>query len=202
MRMQSPIFMLVFILAVLVMCVALPMILNYNGLVKAEKAVDEAWAQIDTALERRLELIPSLVNIVKGYAEHERGTLLAVIEARNSAQNVLEVSKAKESLNQEDVANLMSSQARVTSSLKDLFALVESYPDLKAAMNFLALQDQMEGTINRIATSRNRYNTAIRIYNSKRETFPGVIIAPVFGFEEKYPFEAREKAREDYVVEF
>ena len=174
----------------------------YNGLVKSEKAVEEAGAQIETVLQRRLDLIPNLVETVKGYAQHEREVLVAVTQARENAQGVLEEISGKKSLEEKDITALAASQSNLTSALKNLFALVENYPDLKASQNFLALQDQLEGTENRISVARQRYNYAARVYNTKINVFPGNIVAPVFGFEEKDYFEAKEEAQEPVKVKF
>jgi len=178
------------------------LILTYNSLVKSEKAVEEAKAQIETVIQRRLDLIPNLVETVKGYAQHEREVLLKVTQARAKAQGLLEKISSKKSLTKEDFIALSASQSELTKTLKSLFALVENYPDLKASTNFLALQDQLEGTENRIAVARQRYNYAARIYNTKIETFPGNIIAPMFGFGEKNYFEAKNEAKEPVRVRF
>ena len=164
--------------------------------------MEEAKAQIETVIQRRLDLIPNLVETVKGYAQHEREVLLKVTQARAKAQTLLEKISSKKSLTKEDLAALSASQSELTRTLKSLFALVENYPDLKASINFLALQDQLEGTENRIAVARQRYNYAVRIYNTKIKTFPGNIIAPMFGFEEKDYFEAKNEAEEPVKVRF
>ena len=178
------------------------LILTYNSLVKSEKAVEEAKAQIETVIQRRLDLIPNLVETVKGYAQHEREVLLKVTQARAKAQTLLEKISSKKSLSKEDFIALSASQSELTKTLKSLFALVENYPDLKASTNFLSLQDQLEGTENRIAVARQRYNYAVRIYNTKIKTFPGNIIAPMFGFGEKDYFKAKEEATEPVRVKF
>ena len=178
------------------------LILTYNSLVKSEKAVEEAKAQIETVIQRRLDLIPNLVETVKGYAQHEREVLLKVTQARAKAQTLLEKISSKRSLTKEDLTAISASQSELTKTLKSLFALVENYPDLKASTNFLALQDQLEGTENRIAVARQRYNYAVRIYNTKIDTFPGNIIAPMFGFGEKNYFEAKNEAEEPVKVRF
>ena len=178
------------------------LILTYNSLVKSEKAVEEAKAQIETVIQRRLDLIPNLVETVKGYAQHEREVLLKVTQARAKAQTLLGKISSKKSLSKEDFIALSASQSELTKTLKSLFALVENYPDLKASTNFLSLQDQLEGTENRIAVARQRYNYAVRIYNTKIKTFPGNIIAPMFGFGEKDYFKAKEEATEPVRVKF
>ena len=189
-------------LIVIVAGLALWFIWVYNGLVSSEKAVEEASAQVQTVLQRRLDLIPNLVETVKGYAQHEREVLVAVTKARERAQGVLADISKKKSLGEKELVALMASQGEITSALKNLFSLVENYPDLKASQNFLALQDQLEGTENRIAVARQRYNYAVRRYNTKISTFPGNIIAPMFGFAEKPYFEAKEEAQKPIEVKF
>lgn len=193
---------LVVVVVVILAVIGIVLITTYNGIVKSEKAVEEAKAQIEAVLQRRLDLIPNLVETVKGYAQHEKETLILVAKARSGAQDILQEIGAKKSLSKEDMEALAASQTELTKSLKTLFALVENYPDLKASYNFLALQDQLEGTENRISVARQRYNYEVRMFNTKIETFPGVIIAPVFGFTEKASFEAKEEAQEPVKVQF
>jgi len=193
---------LAIVLILVVAAVGIVFILTYNGLVTADKTVEGAKAQIETVCQRRLDLIPNLVQTVKGYAKHERDTLTAIIQARSSAQQALEGVSSKKSLGKEEMAALAASQSALTGALKSIFALVERYPDLKASRHFLALQDQLEGTENRISVARQRYNASARNYNTKINTFPGNIIAPVFGFMEKVYFEAKEEAQEPPKVEF
>jgi len=193
---------LVVVIVVIMSVIGILLITTYNGIVKSEKAVEEAKAQIETVLQRRLDLIPNLVETVKGYAQHEREVLIAVTKARGDAQDILQKIEKKKSLSKEDMQGLATSQSTLTKTLKTLFALVENYPDLKASTNFLALQDQLEGTENRISVARQRYNYEVRIFNSKISTFPGVIIAPMFGFTEKASFEAKEEAGEPVKVKF
>ncbi len=194
----SVVIVLVLILAV----VGIFFVMTYNGIVKSEKAVEEAKAQIEAVLQRRLDLIPGLVEIVKGYAQHEKETLIAVTKARSGAEDILQEISVKKSLTKQDMSALAASQTELVSTLKSLFALVENYPDLKASTNFLALQDQLEGTENRISVNRQRYNYEVRMYNTKIATFPGIIIAPVFGFAEKASFEAKEEAQEPVKIKF
>lgn len=178
-------------------------VLIYNGLVKAEKGVEEAKAQTEVLYQRRMDLIPNLVETVKGYAEHEKQTFLAVVEARNKAQGVLEEISTEKSLSKKQMAKLSASQSELTSVLKTLFALAEDYPDLKASDNFLTLQDQLEGTENRISVARLRYNSAVKLYNARVATFPRNIVAFMFGFEENPDyFEAVEEAKEPVEVKF
>ncbi|MFC1703316.1 LemA family protein [Candidatus Omnitrophota bacterium] len=178
------------------------LILNYNGIVKLDKIVEESQAQIEVVCQRRLDLIPNLVETVKGYAAHEKETFTAITQARSRAQGVLDGIKGKDSLVKEDFMALAASQSQLTSTLKSLFALVENYPVLQASTNFLALQDQLEGTENRISVTRQRYNSSVRGYNTKITMFPGNIVAPMFGFEEKGYFEAKEEALEPVTIGF
>ncbi|RKY62692.1 MAG: LemA family protein [Candidatus Latescibacterota bacterium] len=193
---------LVVILIVILAVLSLVLVFNYNGIIKAEKRVEEAKADIEAACQRRMDLIPNLVQTVKGYAQHESNTLIAVTQARQNAQEILKRISSKKTLNKEDISALVSSQSTLMGSLKNLFALAENYPDLKASSNFLALQDQLEGTENRINVARQRYNSVVRTYNTKIETFPGNIFAAMFGFGRKEYFEAKAEALEPVKVEF
>jgi LemA protein len=193
---------LVIVMIVILAAISIVLITTYNGIVKSEKAVEEAKAQIEAVLQRRLDLIPNLVETVKGYAQHERETLVAVTQARSGAQLVLKEIGEKKSLGKEDMAVLAASQSELTHTLKSLFALVENYPEIKANANFMALQDQLEGTENRISVARQRYNYEVRMFNTKIETFPGIIIAPSFGFTAKASFEAKEEAQEPVRIKF
>ncbi|WP_319523938.1 LemA family protein [uncultured Desulfosarcina sp.] len=188
-----------FIAIVAIFGVAL--ILVHNGIVDADKRVEEAEAQIGAVCQRRLDLMPNLIETVKAYAAHEKSVLTAVTEARAHAQNTLD-RLAKDGYTPETMKALETSQAQVTSSIRGIFALVENYPDLKASTNFLALQDQFEGTENRISVARQRFNSAVRSYNSKIEKFPGVLIAPIFGYQEAEYFEAKEEAYEPVKAKF
>jgi len=175
----------------------------YNGLVKADKGTEEAKAQVETVCQRRLDLIPNLVEAVKGYAGHEQETLLAVTAVRSRAQGVLDEVKGQESLSKEQMLKLAASESKLAAVMKRLFALAENYPDLRASTNFLALQDQLEGTENRISVARQRYNSAIRTYNTNVAMFPRNIIASMFGFEENDSyFEAAAGAKEVVEVRF
>lgn len=190
-------------ISLIIVVVGISFVLIYNGLVKAEKGVEEAKAQIEVVYQRRIDLIPNLVETVKGYVEHERQTLIAVTEARSKAQGVLEEIGTEKSLSRKQMAKLSASQSELTSVLKTLFALVENYPNLKASTNFLTLQDQLEGTENRISVARQRYNFAVRFYNTKVATFPRNIVASMFDFQENPDyFEAAEEAKKTVEVKF
>jgi len=190
------------VLVVIFAVVGISVIATYNGIVKSEKIVEASGADIEAVCQRRLDLIPNLVETVKGYAKHESQTFIEVTKARSNAQSVLKQISESGLLSQSDISNLFTSQSELMGTLKNLFALVENYPDLKANYNFVALQDQLEGTENRIAVARQRYNYASRIYNTKIDTFPGNIIAPIFGFQEKIYFEAEAKSQETPKVSF
>jgi LemA protein len=201
MKGQTSLFLIIFMLVVLAL-IGLVLIFSYNGLVKAETGVEEAKAQIATVCQRRLDLIPNLIETVKAYAAHERNTLEAVIIARNQAVKSLDKISGQKGISKEEMAELSASQAALTGAVRGIFALVENYPNLKAASNFLALQDQFEGAENRIAVARQRYNSAARFYNTKIQTFPGVFVAPMFGFSEKDYYEAKEEAYEGIKAQF
>jgi LemA protein len=201
MRKQTGIFAAAFVVMVLAVVFVI-VIFVYNGLVNSEKTVEEARAQIETVLQRRLDLIPNLIETVAAYARHEQQTLLSITQARTRALDALEAAVKKGSLSREEILNLQQTQGEVTAAVRNLFALVENYPDLKASANFMALQDQFEGTENRIAITRQRYNSAVRSFNAKIETFPGVFLAPMFGYEEKIFFEAKKEAAEPIKAKF
>lgn len=193
----------IIIVAAIALVIGLGSAVTYNSLVRAEKLVDEAKAQIEVVCQRRLDLIPNLVETVKGYAKHERETLVAVSQARSKAQGILDALSAAKSMSKEQMAKLTASQSELTTSLKSLFALVENYPTLKANTSFVTLQDQLEGTENRISVARQRYNHSVRLYNTKVAMFPQNIVASVFGFEEKDNyFEAAEEAESSVAVKF
>lgn len=172
---------------------------SYNGLVGKEVKVSEAWANVETVYQRRAELIPNLVNTVKGYAAHEQETLQAVTDARvKSTAMTIDPTTATP----EQMQAWMDAQDDVNSAIGRLIAIAESYPDLKANENFMELQKQLEGTENRISTERRKYNESVREYNTALRRFPTNIIAGLFGFEKMEMFEAQEGAEVAPVVEF
>ena len=172
----------------------------YNSLVRSEEQVSEAWAQVENVYQRRLDLIPNLVETVKGYAAHERQTLEAVVQARAKATQMK--INTKDLANPQTLASFEETQQRLSSSLSRLLVLVEQYPDLKANQNFLALQSQLEGTENRIAVERHRFNEAARAFNTKVRVFPNSLVARLAGFQKKAYFAADEGARIAPTVKF
>ncbi len=182
-----PILIVVGIAVILVIYV----IAAYNGLVTRRNQVDNAWSQIDVQLKRRLDLVPNLVETVKGYAAHERETLQSVVEARNAALAAPDTPHA-----QAEASNLLSG------ALRQLFALSEAYPDLKANQNFLALQEELTATEGRVAYARQFYNDSVLGYHNKLDQFPTVIIGKAFNFSRREYFEAEEAAQAAPTVEF
>lgn len=165
-------------------------IITFNKLVSLRNRIENAWAQIDVQLQRRYDLIPNLVETVKGYASHEREALEAVIAARGAAMN------AKGPADQGQAEDMLSG------ALKSLFALSEAYPDLKANTNFSQLQEELAGTEGKIAYARQFYNDVINRYNTLTQTFPSVIIAKMANFNEREYFETDDAARANVQVEF
>lgn len=163
---------------------------SYNGIVSADQNVKTQLGQIDTALQRRADLIPNLVNTVKGYAAHESEIFEQVTEARSKL------------LNATSIEDKSAANSELNQSLGRLLAIAESYPDLKASENFIQLQDELAGTENRINTARRDYNDAVKAYNTKIKQFPGNIFAGFGGFSEASYFEADENAKNVPVVDF
>src|ERR1041384_3336167 len=165
----------------LIVLVVLYFVGVYNGLVTARNAFKNAFAQIDVQLTRRYDLIPNLVETAKGYMKHERETLEAVIQARNSAVSGLRAAAA-DPANAGAVAQLQGAETQLGSALGRLFALSEAYPDLKANQNMLQLSEELTSTENKVAFARQAYNDAVMSYNNQREMFPGSVIAGMFNF--------------------
>lgn len=163
----------------------------YNGLVRTRNQVDNAWSQIDVQLKRRLDLIPNLVETVKGYAAHERETLEAVVKARNAA-----LAAPGTPAGQAAADNMISG------ALRQLFALSEAYPDLKANQNFLALQEELTATEGRVAYARQFYNDSVLTYNNRLQSFPTVLIAGPLKFTKRDFFEAEPEAKQAPKVQF
>ena len=164
---------------------------TYNGFVNREEGLKSAWSNVETQYQRRADLIPNLVNTVKGYAAHETQTLNEVTEARARATSI---NLSADDLTPERLAQFQRAQAEVRSALGRLIAVSESYPDLKANQNFLELQAQLEGTENRIAVSRKDFNAAAQQYNVSVRRFPANLVARMFGFGQKPYFESAEGA--------
>ena len=172
---------------------------TYNGMVSADEGVQSAWSQVENVYQRRADLIPNLVATVKGYAEHESGTLEAVVAARAKAtQTTVDPSQ----LTAENIAKFQAAQGELGSALGRLLVTVERYPDLKANQNFLELQAQLEGTENRISTERMKFNETAKSYNTLIRSFPQNIMASIFSFTPKGYFKAAEGSENAPKVEF
>lgn len=172
---------------------------SYNGIVNLKIDSETQWANVESSYQRRADLIPNLVNTVKGYAEFEKSTFLEVTEARSKATSM--TISAKE-LTPENLERFQAAQSQLSGSLSRLLATFERYPELKANQNFLELQAQLEGTENRINVERNKFNGFVGAYNKKITRIPGVIYASIFGFEEKGLFESKSGSDVAPVVEF
>ena len=177
------------VLAILVLLL-LYVIVSYNSLVRVRNRTDDAWSQIDVQLRRRYDLIPNLVNTVKGYAAHERQTFEAVTQARTQGMNA------------QGVAEQAQAENMITGALKSLFAVAEAYPELKANQNFLALQEELTGTEGRISYARQFYNDTVLKLNTKVQTLPTNILAGMFGFKTREYFEADDTSRGPVTVQF
>jgi LemA protein len=178
------------VVGVIVVLIVLAFILSYNGLVRLRNRIDNAWSQIDVQLKRRYDLIPNLVETVKGYAAHERGVFEQVTQARANAIN------AQGPQQQAEAENVLSG------ALKSLFAVAEAYPDLKANQNFLSLQEELTSTEDRVAYARQFYNDSVLSYNNKLQTFPRNVIAGMFNFEKREYFEGEPEATGPVRVQF
>ena len=178
------------VVGVVVVLLILVFILSYNGLVRLRNRIDNAWSQIDVQLKRRYDLIPNLVETVKGYAAHERGVFENVTQARANAIN------AQGPAQQAEAENVLSG------ALKSLFAVAEAYPDLKANQNFLSLQEELTSTEDRVAYARQFYNDSVISYNNKLQTFPRNVIAGLFNFEKREYFEGEPEATGPVRVQF
>ncbi|MBN1144697.1 MAG: LemA family protein [Bacteroidales bacterium] len=172
---------------------------GYNNLVTMREQVNRDWANVENVYQRRADLIPNLVETVKGYAAHEQETFTQVVEARAKATSVT-IDAAN--MTEADLKRFQAAQGEISSALSRLIAVAESYPDLKANQNFLELQAQLEGTENRIAVERRNFNTTAQTYNTAIKSFPAVIFAGWFGFKERPYFESQEGADVAPKVEF
>lgn len=178
------------VLLIIVVVLLLVGVSIYNRLVTLRNRVDNAWSQIDVQLRRRYDLIPNIVETVKGYAEHERGTFEKVVAARSAAMAAGTVQEHS------------SAESMLTGALKSLFALVENYPDLKANQNFMMLQEELSGTESKIAFARQFYNDSVMTFNTAQQTFPANVFARLFGFNTREYFEVEGIAREPVSVQF
>lgn len=174
----------------IVALVAIYLVVTYNRFITLKNRIENAWAQIDVQLKRRADLIPNLMNTVKGYMKHEKGVLTEVTKAR------AELTKAHSTEDKARASNMVSD------ALKSLFAVAEAYPDLKANQNFLMLQEELSGTESKIAYSRQHYNESVLTFNNLVEKFPSKILAGMFSFKKKDFFEASEADRKNVKVEF
>lgn len=191
---------IVLAIGVLLLILGLSLRNMYNGLILLDEGVNEKWAQVQNVYQRRFDLIPNLVETVKGYASHERETFQAVTEARAKVGGITNIQG--DQLTPENVAQFQQAQAGLSAALQRLMVVVERYPDLKANQNFIRLQDELAGTENRIAVERRRFNEAVRIYNKTIRSIPQVFLARIMGFEERGYFEAVQDAQEAPKVEF
>ena len=182
---------MIFIVLAVVALVAVLFVVLYNGLVRSRNQVDNAWSQVDVQLKRRLDLIPNLVETVKGYASHEKSTFEAVINARSAAMAAAPTPGA-----QGQADNVLSG------ALRQLFALSEAYPDLKANQNFLAMQEELTSTESRVAYARQFYNDSVLGYHNKLDTFPTILVAKMGNFPRREFFEAEDAARTAPTVKF
>jgi len=178
-------------LGVLALLIILFIVGTYNSLVRLDNTVDNKWADVETQYQRRVDLIPNLVNTVKGYAAHEKDLFTEITELRSQWASA-----------RGNVQRQIQTANQIDSALSRLLLVAENYPDLKASTNFLALQDELAGTENRIAVARQRYNEAVKNLNIKTETFPSNMVANMFGFDEREYFEAIEGAEVAPIVEF
>ena len=188
------------VIGLIVLIGFLTSISTYNKMVQYEEKVNESWSQVENVYQRRADLIPNLVNTVKGYAEYEQETLTQVIEARSKATSV---NVSAENLNEETLAKFQEAQQGLSSALSRLLVVVEKYPDLKANQNFMDLQKQLEGTENRINVARERYNKSVQIFNTSIRTFPNSLTnSMLLHLQRKEPFKAEEGAKVAPKVKF
>lgn len=197
--MKKPVIITLAVIAAVVVAVALWAVAGYNSLVNADEAVSTAWSNVENQYQRRADLIPNLVNTVKGYAAHEKETLDAVVSARTRAT---QVTVDADNMTPEKFTEYQKAQGEVGAALSRLIAISESYPDLKANQNFLELQAQLEGTENRISVERRNFNETAKSYNASIRRFPNNLLAGMFGFEKRLYFEAQEGAEKVPEVSF
>ena len=196
--MKKSLIVLISILALLVIIIGYGISIN-NKMVNADEAVMSQWAKVENQYQRRADLLPNLVNTVKGYASHEKETLDAVVNARAKAT---QVTISPDNLNEASLQKYQAAQGELSQALGRLLMVTENYPDLKANQNFLELQAQLEGTENRISTERTRYTDMVRDYNAMIRRFPASIIAGIGGFDKKPQFTAEAGAEKAPEVKF
>ena len=187
------------ILVAVIAALAMWVISAYNGMVKMDESVSTAWSNVENQYQRRTDLIPNLVNTVKGYAVHEKETFEAVVSARSKAT---QMTVDPENLTPEKLQEYQKAQGEIGAALGRLLAITENYPELKANENFKELQAQLEGTENRISVERRNFNEVARTYNTSIRTFPKSILAGMFGFDKRPYFEAEEGANKAPEVKF
>ena len=197
--MKKPVIITLAVVAAIFAAIALWAVSGYNSLVSADETVSTAWSNVENQYQRRADLIPNLVNTVKGYASHEKETLDAVVSARARAT---QVTVDADNMTPEKLQEFQKAQGEVGAALGRLLAITEAYPDLKANRNFLELQAQLEGTENRISVERRNFNETAKSYNTSIRTFPKNMLAGMFGFEKRPYFEAQEGAAQAPVVQF
>ncbi len=188
------------VLVILILVVVASVKNMYNGFVLLDENVNQGWSEVQNQYQRRYDLIPNLVETVKGYAAHESQTLQAVTEARSRVGGVMNLNA--EDLTPENMARFQQAQAGLSGALQRLMVVIERYPDLKANQNFVRLQDELAGTENRIAVARRRFNETVQQYNGTIRRFPQTLFAGMFGFEKKGYFEADQQAQEAPRVQF
>ena len=193
-KLSIPVIIIAVVAVIAIMCVS-----AYNSLVSSEESVDTAWSQVENVYQRRADLIPNLVNTVKGYAAHEKETLEGVVSARAKAT---QMTIDPTNLTPEAIEKFQAAQGELGSALGKLLAITENYPDLKSNENFKELQAQLEGTENRIAVERKKFNETAQVYNTSIRKFPRSIVASMFGFERKPYFKAQEGAEQAPTVQF
>lgn len=193
-KLSIPVIIIAVVAVIAIMCVS-----AYNSLVSSEESVDTAWSQVENVYQRRADLIPNLVNTVKGYAAHEKETLEGVVSARAKAT---QMTIDPTNLTSEAIEKYQAAQGELGTALGKLLAITENYPDLKANENFKELQAQLEGTENRIAVERKKFNETAQVYNTSIRKFPRSIVASMFGFERKPYFKAQEGAEQAPTVQF
>jgi LemA protein len=184
---------------IVAVCIVMLSCCQYNSMVEKDEAVGTAWSNVENQYQRRTDLIPNLVNVVKGYAKHEQGTLEAVITARSKAT---QITVDADNMTPEKLQEYQKAQGEIGSALGKLLAITENYPDLKANENFKELQAQLEGTENRIAVERRKFNEVAKEYNTYIRRFPNNIISSIFGFNKRPYFEAEEGSEKAPKVEF